>query len=139
MLDNYYRHGAETGYYGYVTSTHFGDETYRRLENWINYPRSSDVAAMGFMGLGFTIAILLLTARARFLWFPLHPLGYAMANSWGMANLWCCLFVAWLLKWSILRHGGLKSYRRAVPFFLGLALGDFIIGHVWSISNVSSI
>jgi hypothetical protein len=135
LLDNYYRHGAETGYYG-PWALGFGRGIYRQLENWLNYPRDPDLPAMGFMGGGFTVAVLLMMARTRFLWFPLHPLGYAMANSWGMYNLWCTLFVAWLLKWVILKQGGLKSYRKAIPFFLGLALGDFILGNIWSISSV---
>jgi len=59
-----------------------------------------------------------------------------MANSWGMFNLWCPLFVAWALKFTILRHGGLRAYRRAVPFFLGLALGDYILGYTWSMGSV---
>jgi hypothetical protein len=59
-----------------------------------------------------------------------------MANSWGMYNLWCPLFVAWLLKFIILRQGGLGSYRKAVPFFLGLALGDYILGYLWSMGSV---
>jgi len=135
LLDNYYRHGAETGYYG-PWALGFGRGIYRQLEGWLSYPRDPDIPAMGFMGGGFAMAVLLMMARTRFLWFPLHPLGYAMANSWGMYNLWCPLFVAWLLKWVILKQGGLKSYRKAIPFFLGLALGDFILGNIWSISSV---
>jgi len=135
LLDDYYRHGAESGYYG-PWALGFGRGIYRQLENWLNYPRDPDVPAMLFMAGGFAFGVLLMLVRTRFLWFPLHPLGYAMANSWGMYNLWSCLFVAWLVKWIILRHGGLKSYRRAVPFFLGMALGDFIFGNIWSIASV---
>ena len=82
------------------------------------------------------ITTLMMLIRTKFLWWPLHPLGYAMANSWGMANLWCCLFVAWFLKAVILKQGGLQSYRRAIPFFLGLALGDYILGSIWSIASI---
>ena len=85
-------------------------------------------------GLGLTSALMIL--HARFLWWPLHPLGYAMANSWGMSNLWSCLSGAWLTKLLILRHGGLRLYRRAVPFFLGMALGDYIFGGIWSIGSI---
>ena len=31
----------------------------------------------------------------------------------------------------ILKHGGLRSYRTALPFFWGLILGDFIAGGLW--------
>ena len=77
------------------------------------------------MGGGLGVAVILMFLRGRFLWWSLHPLGYAMADSWGMYNLWSCLFVAWACKAIILRYGGLNAYRRAIPCFLGLALGDY--------------
>lgn len=135
LLDNYYRHGAETGYFG-PWALGFGRGVYRQLENWLNYPRGTDWPGVSFMGIGFIFTTLLMLLRTRFLWWPLHPLGYAMANSWGMYNLWCCLFVTWVLKYVILKQGGLKSYRRAIPFFLGLALGDFLLGNLWSILSI---
>ena len=135
LLDNYYQHGAETGYYG-PWALGFGRIIYRQLENWLNYPQETDLPALAFIGGGLGFTALLMFLRTRFLWWPLHPLGYAMANSWGMFNLWACLFVAWGLKAVILRHGGLKAYRQAIPFFLGLALGDYIFGSLWSIISI---
>ncbi|RKU06484.1 hypothetical protein C6502_19795 [Candidatus Poribacteria bacterium] len=135
LLDNYYRHGAETGYYG-PFAVGFARIIYSQLENWLNYPQETDFPAIAFMGGGLIFTALLMFLRTRFLWWPLHPLGYAMANSWGMFNLWACLFVAWGLKAIILRHGGLKAYRQAIPFFLGLALGDYILGSLWSIISI---
>lgn len=135
LLDGYYRHGAESGYYG-PWALGFGRGVYRQLENWLNYPRGTDWPAVAFMGGGLTFTAFLMIIRTRFLWWPFHPLGYAMANSWGMYNLWCCLFVTWILKSIVLRHGGLKSYRRAIPFFLGLALGDYALGNLWSILSI---
>jgi hypothetical protein len=135
LLDNYYRHGAETGYYG-PWALGFGRGVYGQLENWLNYPQGTDAPALVFMGGGLGFTTFLMFLRSRFLWWPFHPLGYAMANSWGMFNLWSCLFVAWGLKALILRHGGLKAYRQAIPFFLGLALGDYILGSLWSIGSV---
>ena len=135
LLDNYYQHGAETGYYG-PWALGFGRIIYRQLETWLNYPQETDLPALAFMGGGLGLTALLMFLRTRFLWWPLHPLGYAMANSWGMFNLWACLFVAWGLKAIILRHGGLKAYRQAIPFFLGLALGDYILGSLWSIISI---
>ena len=135
LLDNYYRHGAETGYYG-PFAVGFARIIYNQLENWLNYPQETDLPALAFMGGGLIFTMLLMFLRTRFLWWPLHPLGYAMANSWGMFNLWACLFVAWALKAIILRHGGLRAYRQAIPFFLGLALGDYILGSLWSIISI---
>ena len=134
LLDNYYRHGAESGYYMGPTIQwgHF----YNRLEGWLTSPQEPDQPALAFMGGGLGVTVLLMFLRARFIWWSLHPLGYVMASSWGMWNLWCCLFVTWGLKAAILRYGGLNAYRHAIPFFLGLALGDYMAGSLWSILSI---
>ena len=133
LLDIYYRHGAESGYFW---ATAHGRGTYSQLENWLTYPQGTDGTAVAFMGGGLGIAGLLMFLRTRFLWWSLHPLGYAMANSWGMYNLWSCLLVTWAAKLIILRYGGIHSYRRAIPFFLGMALGDCITGSIGSILSI---
>jgi hypothetical protein len=135
LLDEFYRHGADSGYYagGFL---HVGPHVYRQLENWLNYPQGTDGVALTFMGGGIGLTALLMFLRTRFLWWPLHPLGYAVVDSWFMSNLWCCVFLAWGLKTIILRYGGLNAYRRAVPFFLGLALGDYIAGNLLSIFSI---
>ncbi len=51
-----------------------------------------------------------------------------MAGSFGLFRLWLPVFVSWFAKVLILRYGGLRAYRRALPFFLGLVLGEFTAG-----------
>jgi hypothetical protein len=50
-----------------------------------------------------------------------------------MNMLWLPLFFSWLIKATLLRYGGLKMHQQAVPFFLGLILGEFIVGSFWSV------
>ena len=135
LLDSFYRHGHESAHF-HPHSLWYGRMAYGQLENWLNYPREADGPALAFMGGGFGLTAVLMFLRTRFLWWPLHPLGYVTADSWGMFNLWSCIFVAWAIKTIILRYGGLGSYRRAVPFFLGVALGDYIVGFIWSILSI---
>ncbi len=33
----------------------------------------------------------------------------------------------------VLRYGGMQFYRQLLPLFLGLILGDFVVGSLWSI------
>ena len=47
--------------------------------------------------------------------------------------LWFPFLVCWLVKWVLLKYGGIHGYRRAVPLFLGLVLGDFVLGCIWTI------
>ena len=42
-------------------------------------------------------------------------------------------FLGWLAKSLILRYGGVKMYREALPFFIGLVLGDYAISSLWAL------
>lgn len=82
---------------------------------------------------GALITFLIATLRTRLLWFPLHPLGYALSGTWTMMVFWFPCFVAWLCKIVILRYGGMKLYSRLRPFFLGLVLGEFTMAVLFTI------
>ncbi|MBM3212063.1 hypothetical protein FJZ33_07580 [Candidatus Poribacteria bacterium] len=75
--------------------------------------------------------------RVKFFWWPFHPAGYAVSSSWSMNVFWFSIFLSFFIKWIILKSGGIKLHRQAIPFFLGLILGEFIVGSVWSIIGVS--
>ena len=81
---------------------------------------------------GFTA--LLASLRSSFPWFPFHPLGYCIGP--GLIWLWFPFLLAWLAKLLILRYGGLRVYHRALPFFLGLVLGDYVVAALWSLVSV---
>ena len=65
--------------------------------------------------------------------FPLHPAAYVLNTSFANDFFWCDMFVAWAMKSLLLRYGGMRMYRQAMPFFLGLILGDFVTGAAWSL------
>jgi len=135
-LDGYYHRGAETGKVE-IWALGFGREMYDRLANWIANPTDPDFSRLGAAGVGCGIALCLAALRRRFPGFILHPLGYAIAAGWGMHNLWLCIFLGSVTKWLVLRYGGLRLYRRATPFFLGLILGEFLIGSGWSLLGIA--
>jgi hypothetical protein len=85
---------------------------------------------------GASAAIVLLLSYARNAWigFPLHPVGYLFASSFGLEwGMWNVIFVTWLVKALVVRYGGLRLYRASVPFFLGIALGDAVTQFFWGI------
>jgi hypothetical protein len=53
-----------------------------------------------------------------------------------MNIFWLSFLLSWMIKWFILKQGGLKAYRRAIPFFIGLILGEFTMGSLWSIISI---
>ena len=115
----------------------FGDDPWNKLNNWLSSPQQPDTGAMGAYGFGLLFTLLLVALRARFVWWPFHPVGYLVSGSFGLFRLWVPIFVSWLLKVLILRYGGLHGYRRALPFFLGLVLGEFSAGFIRTIIDLS--
>jgi hypothetical protein len=135
QLHVYYKFGADSGYFG-PWALGYGRQFFGRLRNWIYRPTNADSTGMLFMGIGFSVMAMLTYLRVRFFWLPLHPLGYAMASNQEMSDLWVPILICLFLKWLILKYGGIRSYRRAVPFFLGLVLGDYLMGSIWSLLSV---
>jgi len=126
-----YRLGAEMKMAGHFP--YFGWEAFNRLRGWINNPTSPNVAALGGMAGGLLFAAGLHQMTTRFLWWPLHPLGFAIAGSYSMATMWCPMLIAWTAKMTLLRFGGQSWYVRALPFFMGLLMGDYLLGCAWPI------
>jgi hypothetical protein len=135
LIDRGYRLGMELKA-PWPSLTAFGIEPWRRMEAWINAPTGTDVVDTVSMLVGVGLTFILMLLRMKFVWWPLHPAGFAISTSWGMNVIWSCLFVSWLLKLIILRFGGLGAHRKAIPFFLGLILGEFTIGSLWTIIGI---
>ena len=57
-------------------------------------------------------------------WWPLHPIGFALAGSGTyMRYTVFSVFLAWAIKFVILKVGGAALYRRYRFFFLGILVG----------------
>jgi hypothetical protein len=132
----YYRRGAATPYVN-PWRVNMGMIPFNMLANWLYYPRGSDFGAFKFFTAGFAVVAFLTFMRTRFFWWPFHPVGYALANTFGSLFLfWSAMMFTWFVKWLIINYRGLRAYRRWRPFFIGLVLGDFTIGSLWSIVGV---
>ncbi len=136
LIDRGYRLGMEIRA-PWPSLTAFGREPYDRLQNWLLTLTSIDIQQSIFTIIGFLSTIFLMIMRMKFFWWPFHPAGFAITTSWGMNIIWSCLFVSWLLKWTILKFGGLKMHQKAIPFFLGLILGEFVTGSLWTLVGIS--
>ena len=135
LIDRGYRLGMEVRV-PWPSLTAFGREPYARLQGWLVTLTGTDFPLAIFTSMGFLFTILLMVARMRFFWWPFHPAGFAITTSWGMNIIWSCLFISWLIKLIILKYGGLRVHRQAIPFFLGLILGEFTAGSLWTIIGI---
>ena len=120
-------------YYRYSGYAVWGRDPYNRLGNWLVNPVIRDATAIKQMSFGFLFTVSLMIMSRRYLWWPFHPVGYAVGAGWAMGYMWFSVFISWLAKKLILAYGGSKIYRAAIPFFLGLILGQFFMGSLWSV------
>ena len=95
------------------------------LENPTSGPNPSLLSAVG---VGLVGTVLLMVLKMRFYAWPLHPVAFPIASAWVMDDAMPAVFVAWLVKALITRFGGLRLYRQSLPFFLGMLLGEAVIG-----------
>jgi len=133
LLDAFFKLGVDSGRVGGQINS-FGGRSYRFLQLWLTNPTDPDVPAVMAMTGGFLFTIFLAAIRTRLFWWPLHPLGYGL--SFHMHMFWAAFLISFIAKWGILKYGGLRTYRKSVPLFLGLVLGDFVIGSFWNISSI---
>ena len=95
-------------------------------------PNQPFMPRLVFTFTGGAIMAALILLRQRFVWWPLHPVGFPIASTYTIVSYdWFAVFLAWLFKGVILRYGGIKAYRTFLPLFLGLILGEFFIASVW--------
>ncbi len=105
-----------------------GRVPFDNLVSILRSPQGPDRTGIVGLAVGFLMTTALIFLRARFVWWPLHPVGYAIANTGTMTATWLPFFLAWMFKALTLRYGGAKFYRQARPFFLGLIAGDLVGG-----------
>jgi len=114
----------------------FSWESMNMLTWRLNSMKTPDLGATTFMLLGGAFTTFLTIMRMRFLWWPFHPVGYALSMNFGVDYIWFTLVIGSVLKWAILKFGGLRALRKSSPFFLGLILGEYAVGSFWSALSV---
>jgi branched-subunit amino acid transport protein len=94
-------------------------------------PVPASISGWGFTALGAVLMGLLTYIRYHFVWWPIHPLGFATGTFNIMNWVWFSIFTAWVLKIVILKYGGSAGYVKTRPFFLGLILGQVVVAGLW--------
>ena len=84
-----------------------------------------------FAGIGAGVMGMLMWARHRFLWWPVHYLGFPIGATLTIIFTWFSIFLGWLCKAIILKYGGVTLYRKMRPLFLGLILGHVFVSGFW--------
>ena len=99
---------------------------YAKFGTWRLAAFSTYASAAGYCGLAVVMPIALMYGTIALT-------GFALGISYAMNYFWACVLVAWLIKLFIVRYMGMNAYKRAIPFFFGLILGDYTVGALWSL------
>ena len=127
----------ETGYeHGAINLTAFYADNcaqypYRFMAAVVATPTAPHLDGMIQTGIGALVMVVLEVLHYKFLWWPFHPLGFPVSAAFG--QMWFSLLLAFVVKNLVLKYGGPVLYRRTVPFFLGLILGEIVPAGIWLI------
>lgn len=96
--------------------------------------QATDWTEVGFMFGGAGVMGFLLLMRRAFYWWPIHPIGYIAAQV--DRGIWFSVFVGWLVKRTVLKYGGGEGYKRLVPFFIGIFVGQYMMTAFWYLVGI---
>jgi hypothetical protein len=134
-LDRMYYLGAASANVNGDLTTHF-TEAYPRLGSWLASPTEAHLPTIAAMTGAFFFTLFLTSMRLRALYWPFHPVGFALASTFSMDYLWASLLVSWMCNVFVVRYGGVYVFRRARPFYFGLILGEATFGSLWALAGI---
>ncbi len=111
---------------------------YEKIFTLIESPAVSSHWVLIFSLMGALVMLILAICYQRFSWWPLHPIGYLTAYSSAMRILWVSFFIGWLCNALCIRYGGVVLFKRLRYFFIGLIIGDFLMGGSWALVGLFS-
>lgn len=105
---------------------------YGQTLSQVKNPTDVQVGRLAFTGIGAVFTLLLMYLQKWFAWWPFHPVGFVFSTNYGIARSWLGIFIGWLIKWTVLKVGGMRLYTSYMPFFIGLILGEFLSAGAFS-------
>jgi len=106
---------------------------YENIETLIQSHAEPGEWVMIFSTIGAFVMLVLVICYHRVYWWPIHPIGYLTAYSSAMRILWFAFFAGWLCNAVCMRYGGVVLFKKLRYFFIGLIIGDFLMGGGWAL------
>ena len=130
MLALCYKYGVRELQLDWATRTTIA--VTENVQSLIEAPAHPGHWVIVFTVAGALVMLALVVCYHRFYWWPIHPIGYLMAYSTAMQLLWFSFLVGWLSNSLCMRYGGVALFKKLRLFFIGLIIGDFLMGGVWA-------
>lgn len=131
MMTLCYRYGIRELQLDWTTRT--TTTVYENIYRLVSLDTASGSWVYIFAIAGTVAMIILVTCYHRFYWWPIHPIGYLTAYSSAMRILWVSFFIGWACNALCMRYGGIVLFKKLQYFFIGLIIGDFLMGGGWAL------
>lgn len=136
MLAMCYRFGVRELQFEWSTRTSL--TVYENIFRLISSPAETGDWVFIFAIIGAIAMLIMVVCYQRFYWWPIHPIGYLTAYSSAMRILWLSFFIGWACNALCLRYGGVRLFKHLQFFFIGMIIGDFLMGGMWAIVGLFS-
>jgi hypothetical protein len=97
---------------------------FNKVHTMLANPTQVPKPSYGGLIVGASLMFALTILRTTLYWWPIHPLGLAVASSWCATQLYFSFFLGWLTKVLILKFAGGQVLRGARMFFLGVIVAE---------------
>lgn len=111
---------------------------FQRPDGWLTQPAlqvklglmqaEAQPAVRIHFAIGSMVTLFLFKMTTSYVWWPFHPMGFLLAMMHPTQYFMTLnAFVAWVCKFVVMRYFGASGYKRAIPFFLGIAVGAQVV------------
>ena len=84
----------------------------------------------GSLASGVLLTGFIMFMRARFHWWPIHPIGLLACNSYAAQRIWIPFFLGWLIKMAIMKFSGGQRLRAVRFFFIAYILTEILLSGI---------
>ncbi|MCC7145016.1 MAG: hypothetical protein IT443_01075 [Phycisphaeraceae bacterium] len=88
--------------------------------------------AIGWISVGLALVMGTALARLRFAWWPLHPVMFMVFGTHPAMHMHYSFLLGWLIKLSVVKLGGVRTYHAVLPLMFGLVIGELLISVFWT-------
>jgi len=116
-----YTHGTQNFNTWHIRSG--GQTVFNDTASKISSPFPTDWIRIRHFGYGILAMAMLTQLRYWMPQWPLHPIGLTVGVTYFTQQTFAGVFLAWIIKLVVLKVGGVSTYRRLQPLFIGLLVG----------------
>lgn len=113
------------------------NSAFHQADQMIQRPEQSVVQWVPF-GLGMALTGAVMFMRARFYWWPVHPVGLLAFAEYGLDRMWFSFFLGWLVKVTFVKLGTGRLLRQGRFFFIGFIVAEVFFTGAWSLVRLLS-